>query len=378
MTNLFLAHFLEILNNEFSYGNSATALIIALVLTAVVLVGYLIIDHVPKPTKNRITAKNEPVYAKIVIAFLSLGMLSTGWDVWWHRAIGRDTILVPPHLGLYVFSALAIAFSFYVWRHSRDSAWKHLIFVLLFIPISAAFDNFFHTIWGVENYADPSRLAWSPGHMLLILSAAVGLVMLLEVLIKFRKTPDFNIYGTLCFGGIYSLLLVLAMPFHPTEGWGQIAGFMGAGIIAAIYVATMFGAEYTLRGTMDATMSSLFALFFMLITFGKETASHVVMLPHDRPPIWLIIFSLLIPAIILDLTKNRFPLWVRGMFAGIAWSGILFGFSSQFFARQFQYGLPEIFLAITFSALAGLTVASIFSIFHLDDEKHIEKLLKKW
>ncbi len=376
---LFLAHTYQIAQSEFPvFGTPSSALLVALFVTAFLLIGYLIIDQIPKPTKNRISVKNEPTYVKVVMTMLSIAMISVGWDVWWHRAVGRDSLFIAPHIGLYVFIALCIGVSFYVWRHTRDHVWKHLVFVLLFIPVSAVFDNYFHTLWGVENYSSPSRFSWSPGHALLAISAIVSLGLLLQILVKFRKTPDFNVFGNLAFGGIFSLLLVLALPFHPTEAWGQIAGFAGAGVISAVYVLSLFTAEYTMRGKIDATLTGIFSLIFIMVTLGKETAPQIMIMPHDRPPLWLVIFAILIPAMIMDLTKNRFPLWIRGLFVGGLWSAILFGFSTQFFAPQFQYGLAEITMAIIFSALAGLTIASLFSILHLDDEKHIEKLLKKW
>ncbi len=377
--NLTLAHIVPVMEGSLPvFGTPAQALVIALVTMVLILVVYVFVDHLPQPKKNRITSKNEPFFAKVVIGLVTTGMLATGWDVWWHRSIGRDSFWIPPHIGLYACASLALLVSAYVWRHSRDKVWKHIVFVLLFIPISASFDNFFHTLWGVENYTKPLELSWSPGHAVLALSTATALALLLAVLVRFRKTPDFNFFGNLCFGAIYAILLFLMMPFHPTEGWGQIAGFAGAGILAFIYVAVGLAAEYTMKGSINAIMTYIYALILILVSYGKEIAPQIKMLPHDRPPIWLMIFALLVPAMILDVTKNRFPIWVRGLFVGSTWAGILFGFSTQFFAPRFQYSLTEIFLAVTVSAAAGLTVGGLFSIFHLDDEKHIEKLLKKW
>jgi|GEM_PF-1350600 hypothetical protein len=381
MTDIFLAHILAVTGGSNSLpvvGNPATALVFALLFTAAILLLYLVIDHLPKPRKNRITPRNEPKYAKAMIAIVILSMLSISWDVWWHRAIGRDSLWIWPHIGIYSFTSIAIALGFYVWRHCRDPLWKHVMFVLLFIPISLVFDNYFHSIFGVENYANPIRLSWSPGHVMLGLSIMFTLVLLLEILLKFRKTPDFSFFGSLCFGGIFPVVFVLLLPFHPTEGWGQVAGFAGAGMLAAGFLVVAFTAEKVMAGNLDATFMSIFSLMILLTTYGKETAPQIVMMPHDRPPIWLFIFSFLVPAILLDLTKDRFQMWTRGLFAGTVWSAILFGFSTQFFAPKFQYGLPEIFTAIVFSALGGLAVGSAFSLFHLTDEKHLEKLLKKW
>jgi hypothetical protein len=374
-----LAHAGQVAGTSFPVlGNPNSALVAGLVGVAFILAVYAIIDHLPKPRKNRITTKNEPTFLKALIGFVALGELAVAWDMWWHGAIGRDTLFIMPHILLYSSSTIGIILAFYVWRHTRDVIWKHIVFTLLFVPVSLVIDNFFHALWGVENYASPWRLSWSPGHLLLAVSILISLILFLAVLMRYRKTNDFSFFGNLCWGAIWVIVFFLLMPFHPTEGWGQIAGFAGGGVLAFAYVLVVLSAEKTMKGRIDGTLMTMFALMFLLVAYGKERAPHVIMLPHDRIPNWLLIFSFMATAILLDLTKDRFPMWVRGLFAGVVWSGILFGFSTQFFAPQFQYGLIEITTAICFSAIGGLVAGSIFSIFHLDDEKHIEKLLKKW
>jgi hypothetical protein len=380
MESILLAHH-AMLHDKFEnslpvFGSPAEALVIALLFTAVVLAAYIIVDRLPKPQKNRISSKNEPLFIKLVIGIMTLAIISVAWDVWWHRAIGRDIFFIAPHIFLYIFLIVAICMAFYVWRHCRDIVWKHIVFAMLFIPIAALFDNFFHTLSGVEYYST-ARFIWSPGHVMIGLAGITTMGLLLAALVKYRRTTDFIFYGSLCLGAILDLSLFLLMPFHPTESWGRVAGFAGAGVLAMVVIAMCLFAERALRGRISAVFMTAVALVLMSIAYGHEAASHLTNV-FDRPPFWLIIFCLLVPAVFLDLTKDRFPLWMRGFLAGIIWSAILFGFSSSFFTAEFQYGLPEIFMAITFSALGGLTVASFFSLLHLDDEAHIEKLLKKW
>ncbi|MBX4191412.1 MAG: hypothetical protein KW804_01280 [Candidatus Doudnabacteria bacterium] len=380
MKSILLNHIFSVLNQK-SFpviGDPKSSLIFALLFTAGILLVYLFIDHLPKPEKNKITAKKEIVYIKTLIALIVFAMISTAWDAWWHRAVGRDSFWILPHIGLYLFASSAMITGFYVWRHTRDVVWKHIFFLLLMIPTAAVFDNYFHTLWGVEDLSRPTSLAWGPGHIFLNLSVSATMVLLLKILLKDRKTSDFSFFGNLSFAAIFNLLLFIALPFYPTGPWGQVAGFAGAGIIVFLYIFIILSAEKVMQGRIDGTQTSIFSLIFILISYGKETASHIKIMPHDRAPIWLIVFTLVITGVLLDITKNRFPTWVRGLFGGIIFSGILFGFSTKFFAPQFQYGMTEIFTAITFSAIGGLVAGSIFGLFHLDDEKHIEKLLKKW
>jgi hypothetical protein len=380
MTKLLLAHLYATSSTPtgLQVGSPKQALIFALTFTLVILITYLFIDHLPKPKKNLINPRTEPNYIKAMLIIIALAVFTGTWDVWWHRAVGRDSFFVPPHIVLYSLVTIVIGLSFYVWRHSRDIVWKHTTFSLLFIPIAAAFDNFFHTLWGPEDLSSPVKLPWSPGHLLLILSVMVAVVLQLYALFKYRKTNDFNFYGNLGFGILFALISFALIPFHPTEGFGQIAGFAGAGVLSTAFVAVILTAQHHLRGRMDAILTTMIGVLMMLTAFGKETAPQIIMLPHDRPPIWLVIFTFLAFGLLMDITRNRFQTWTRGMMAGIVWSAMLFGFSNIFFATQFQYGLTEIFIAIVFSAVGGLVAGSVYGLTHLRDEEHLRKMLAKF
>jgi len=375
MKEIILAHLLMVTQTGGSLpviGTPTSALIFALLFTAAILGLYLIVDHLPKVKKNRITPKNEADYAKAMIVLVCGVIASLCWDIWWHQTIGRDRLLIPPHIFLYSFILVGVLLSFYVWRHCRDIVWKHISFALVLVIVATPFDNFWHSIYGVENYSSPVRHALASPHTLLALS-------LLEIiLLKYRKTSDFSFFGNLGFAAILATILGLLMPFSPTEGWGAVAGFAGAGIWALVFIGATLLVQRLMKGRTDATQMTIFAVIFMLITYSKDIAPGVIMIPHDRPPVWLFIFAFLGTAILLDITQDRFRMWVRGLFAGIFWAAILYGFSTEFFTPQFQYGMAEVFTAITFSAMGGLVAGSLASLHHLTDEKHIEKLLKKF
>ncbi len=377
---IILNHVFEVLNQE-SFpviGTPPQALIFALCFTAAIFILYLFIDHLPKPTKNKITPKTEPVYTKAMISLWMIALLSATWDFWWHRAVGRDSFWVMPHILLYLSIISGIVLCFYIWRHSRDVIWKHIFFILLLAPVAGAFDNYFHTIWGVENLSKPLLVSWSPSHVLLALSATITSILLLKILLRYRRTNDFSFFGNICFAAILALIMFILLPFYPTGSWGQIAGFAGAGIISLVYIAILLSSEKIMQGRIDGTQVSIFIIVLFVMFYTKDIAPQVSVTPHDQAPIWLLVFSFIGTGVLLDVTKNRFPTWIRGLFAGVVWSGILFGFSTNFFSPQFQYGMTEIFTAISFSAIGGLVAGSIFGLFHLDDEKHIEKLLKKF
>lgn len=381
MKNLFLNHLLSILNQNSSpaaLGTPQSALYIALFFTVIILFAYLLVDKLPRFKKNNVTKQNEPKIIKAMIVLAAGAQIAASMDAWWHVAIGRDSFWVLPHVIMYGSVAFAALLSFYTWLHTRDVQWKHIFFALMIFPIAGVFDNYWHLVFGSENLANPKMMPWSPPHLLLIVGALIAVIHLKVILHKYQKTEDFNFFGNLCLGIIATLFLAITMPFHPTEGWGQVAGFAGAGVLAFMFIAISLVAQKTLKGGVNATFTAIFMVLGFIISYGKEVAPQIIVLPHDRPPIWLFVLAYLTTAVLLDITKNHFPLWVKGMIAGSFWAAILFGFSSQYMQPQFQYGMTEIFTAVAFSAMGGLVAGSIFGLFHLDDAKHIEKLLKKW
>jgi len=103
--------------------------------------------------------------------------------------------------------------------------------------------------------------------------------------------------------------------------------------------------------------------FFILISavgFGEQIAPGVIINPHDHPPNWLVIFSLLVPAVFVDfVSRRKISLWLIGGLVGLLWAGILYGFSSMFFEPQFQYSFMRGLIAVV-SGVVGGVVAGIF------------------
>jgi len=101
----------------------------------------------------------------------------------------------------------------------------------------------------------------------------------------------------------------------------------------------------------------MIAFYTILFTAGSTPtdaiAPGVEIPPHDHPPAWLTIFSLLLPATAVEYGK-RMPLWLQGIGGGALWSVLLYGFSSRFLEPEFQYGDADAFIAIFASILGGL------------------------
>jgi hypothetical protein len=366
LSKLIFAHVTDIPHVEVSslpvLGSPTVALIGAIIIAVGLITFFLFMDRLPRSSGQQLNKISELKLLKLMIVFVMLSIFGTGWDIWWHRAIGRDTFWELPHMMLYSFAILSILVGLYIWRHTREKIWKKIAFALILVPLSAPFDNFWHTIFGVEDLSNPMLLSWSPPHALLALSAMVAIGLLYRELTKFRKDPDFLFYGSACLAAILSGGLFLIMPFHPTEGWGQVLGFVGAGVLAFWFISMLMIAQRTLRSNVSASYVIVFFCVLLLTTYGKETSSQILILLHDRPPIWLLIFAYLTLAAILDLTKHRLSDLLRAPLAALIWAVMLFGTSTVFFEPLFQYGWMDISVAALASILGGILAALVLQL----------------
>ncbi len=299
---------------------------------------------------------SQNLLARFISAVLFTAVLAGAWDAWWHGAIGRDTFWGPPHLLLYSAVIVAIVAGIYGWYKTREKIWRRLAILLALVPISAPFDDLWHRLFGVEDISSP-LIVWSPPHLVLIGAIAASLIGLLPLIRRDRDITAQRFFGGLTFAAILNLFLFLATPVQPTGPY-ELIGFWGAGIVAFLLVGVFLTASRWLAGVAGATLVAVFSLVISAIGFGDKIAPGIVIQPHDHPPAWLTIFSLLVSVAIIDFTKRK-PLWIGGAFAGILWGGLLYGFSSMFFKPEFQYTAGDTGIAV-FASLIGGIIAGLF------------------
>lgn len=299
------------------------------------------------------------ILIRLITVALFTAVLAGTWDVWWHGALGRETFWAPPHLLLYSSVIVAIATGFYGWWKTREQSMKWLAIVLFLIPASAPFDELWHRIFGVEQINSP-LIVWSPPHIILALALVSSFLYLFVHLQRDEDIIAKHLLQSVALASALSLLLFLASPLEPIGPYNLI-GFTGAAVGSGI-IALFFLLAQQWMGRFGSAISV--AGIFMLLAamnFAEKMAPNLPIQPHDHPPGWLMIFSCLAPAIIIDLLRGK-SLVVRGFLVGILHSVILYGFTSQFFEPQFQYGSSEMWMAIVASALAGAVVGMAISL----------------
>ena len=294
----------------------------------------------------------DNLLTRFVTVALYTAVMAGMWDFWWHVMVGRDSFWEPPHILLYTMVLAAITCGVYGWYRTRERRWRRLAILLALVPLSAPFDEIWHRLFGVENFSSPLVL-WSPPHVVLILAITGALMLLLPLIRRERDLEAQRIFGALAWAAILALLLALAAPLDPTGPY-HLWGFWGAGVLAFVFAMIVLMARQWMPGLAGATL--VIASYILLSTMGFEgkTAPRVIAPPHEHPPVWLMTFSLLLPALVIDLIK-QLPLWLSGTLLGLLWGGILYGFSSSFYQPEFQYTVKEFYQAGISSLVGGIS-----------------------
>lgn len=293
--------------------------------------------------------------SRIIAVALFTSVIAGSWDAWWHSALGRDTFWSPPHILLYLSIIVAVLTGMYGWHKTRERIWGKLAIILSLIPLSAPFDELWHRIFGKESLSSP-LIVWSPPHLAIIAAIIVSFILLLPIIKREKDAVAKHVIGALAFAGILSLSFFLLGPIEPTGPW-KLLGFWGAGVAALVFTGVLLSSRQWLPGVGGATLVVVFLIFLDAVGFSAKVAPDVIVPPHDHAPNWLIVFSLLIPALFIDVTK-RLPFIIRGGVAGLLMGGIVYAFSSMFFEPIFQYtvfdGAVAIFASLIGGILAGI------------------------
>lgn len=253
---------------------------------------------------------SSTLQARFIASALFTAVIAGTWDAWWHSAFGRESFYSPPHILLYISVLLAIFLGIYGWHQTKEKMWKRLATILILIPLSAPFDELWYRVFGAETLASP-LIVWSPPHVILVLSIIASFFLILPILKKDENKEAQRLFGVLCFAGIFALLLFLVSPLEPFAPY-HLLGFWGAGFSTAIFAGILLAVKKWIPGTGTAFLFVGVVCILLSIGPGEKIAPNIVIPPHDHPPDWLEMFSLILPALIVDLFYAEH---VRGLLA---------------------------------------------------------------
>ncbi len=300
---------------------------------------------------------NSFFLGRVIAAALFTAVLAGTWDAWWHGALGRESFWSSPHILLYLSILVAVFFGVYGYVQTKEEKWRTLALVLLLVPISAPFDELWHRFFGVEDLSSP-LIVWSPPHLVIVFSIIVSSIFLLPVLRRDDKEMQI-LFGSMVFATILNLVFFILSPLEPEGPW-HLLGFYGVGFHAAAHVGILLLAKRWMPSKGAAILTTVFALSIIAIGFNEQLAEGVKVLPHDHAPPFLIVFSMLITAVVLDVFSSKRTL-LTGALAGLLMGGIFYGFAWMFFKPEFVYNVKEGIIAVVSSIVGAGFIGLIIS-----------------
>jgi len=294
--------------------------------------------------------------ARAVAATVWIGMLAGNWDAWYHRTLGRLSSWEPPHLLLYATAGLAIICAVYGRLKFGTRGWKRLSLALGAMTLSAPLDAMWHELFGVETTASP-LIVWSPPHVFYIVSMIVASVFTLSLIREDRDEHARFWFGCMLWSSVLNPLFFLAGPLIPA-GPFALLGFWGAAVPAAIFAAVLLLAQRWSGKALTAVSVTLFFLVLGLMTAGEKISPISGYPAHSFPPVWLVIFSMLLPAAYLDLS-GRLPAWLRGAGAGFLMTAVMYVWGASSFDPPLLQTAKDAVVGVLAGTFGGLLAGAL-------------------
>ena len=288
-----------------------------------------------------------PLYIYAVSLAALLTMVGVLWDISWHRTIGRDKFLSPPHILIYLgaifaglFSGVQVLYnSFFrkvlsqatairVWGVFYSSLGSlFCIWGAIAMLTSAPFDNWWHSAYGLDvKILSPPHTLLAMGMIFLQFGACVSICKYLNTGVGNR-----GILQLLFVIGACSLLSMIYTLFTEilhirAERTGSF--YVIAGAISLLFLPA-FGVALRMRWGMTAVAAGYFCLVafssWILQLFPAEPKLGPILthLTHFQPAGFpALIF---IPALAMDrvLQRSRSNHWVKAFWLSLFFVGLL-------------------------------------------------------
>jgi hypothetical protein len=308
-----------------------------------------------------------------LVAMQTLAAVGLAWDIQWHRWLGRDAFLTPPHIVIYTGVVGAGLICIVVVLVETERYWRRVpgvddtsTFALLGIfhaPLgfflagfgaltmaaAAPLDNYWHQLYGVD------VTLWSPFHMMGLIGAGIAYLgstyALASELVRSRRDGTAGrrvmIFGWpgIALGALFALTALLrlvrvlmepSIETFPTWHLGPVELLTSPIGLTLAVVLTSMAAVVMVRKAGAATLMALMAALFTatvtaLAPIGVRVvgdASGYTYRLAGHPQInWiqvLLPFAYLIPAVFVDLAYlGQLRRWHRmraSLVAGVAGS----------------------------------------------------------
>jgi len=295
--------------------------------------------------------KQVPVYYYIILLATTAIAVGIQWDISWHSTIGRDKLLSPPHLVVYVGGIVCgLICSYVVFKNTFFEQSSHVvkfwgfkapfacwicIWGMIAMLTSAPFDDWWHNAYGLDvQIVSPPHIVLALGIFSVILGACI------LILTKKNLYPENKMYDILY---IYASSLILvqfsimlteysfANKQHSYEFY-KLSSILYPFVLIAFkmpskykFSATYIAALYMLHRMLIVWILPLFPAEPMLGPIYREVTSYVA------PYFPVLLF---IPAIAIDVLSPRiqsFNILVKSVIMGSVFC-ILFFITQWYFS----------------------------------------------
>ena len=295
--------------------------------------------------------KQVPVYYYIILLATTAIVVGIQWDISWHSTIGRDKLLSPPHLVVYVGGIVCgLICSYVVFKNTFFEQSSHVvkfwgfkapfacwicIWGMIAMLTSAPFDDWWHNAYGLDvQIVSPPHIVLALGIFSVILGACI------LILTKKNLYPENKMYDILY---IYASSLILvqfsimlteysfANKQHSYEFY-KLSSILYPFVLIAFkmpskykFSATYIAALYMLHRMLIVWILPLFPAEPMLGPIYREVTSYVA------PYFPVLLF---IPAIAIDVLSPRiqsFNILVKSVIMGSVFC-ILFFITQWYFS----------------------------------------------
>ena len=285
-----------------------------------------------------------------LVAMQTLAAVGLAWDIQWHRWLGRDMFLTPPHLIIYTGVVGAGLTCIVVVLVETERYWRRVPgvdetstvsllgifhaplgfflagFGALTMAVAAPLDNYWHQLYGVD------VTLWSPFHMMGLIGAGIAYLgstyALASELVRSRRDgtagrrlmifgwPGITLGTLFALTAILRLIRVLMEPSIETFPTWQLgpAELLTSpiGLTLAVVLTSMAAVVMTRRAGAATLMTIMAALFTATVTLLAPVAVRIVgdasdytyRLPGHPSINWiqvLLPFAYVIPAVAIDL-----------------------------------------------------------------------------
>jgi hypothetical protein len=288
-----------------------------------------------------------PVYIYAVSLAALLTVVGILWDISWHRTIGRDKFLSPPHILIYLgaifaglFSGLQVLYnSFFRKEVSQTTAIRvwgvfysslgglFCIWGAIAMLTSAPFDDWWHSAYGLDvKILSPPHTLLAMGMIFLQFGACVSICKYLNTGLGNRA-----ILQTLFVVGACSLLCMVYTLFTDfLHIRGERSGtFYVVAAAASLLLLPAFGVALRMRWGMTAVTAGYFLLVaicnWVLQLFPAEPRLGPILthLTHFQPAQFpALVF---IPALAMDwiLQHSKANDWIKAFWLSLCFVGLL-------------------------------------------------------